>query len=101
MVIVAVFVQLLAPVDVTVYVVVTLGFTVTEAALRFPGFQVYVRPDPDAVSVVEPPGQIELGLAEAVTVGEFSTTTVCEELFNEQGEEGVKREPKLVTLILA
>ena len=62
-------------VPVTVYVVVVAGDTVTGLPLMLPGIQLYVVA-PAAVSVVDPPEQIGLVEAEAVTFGAGPTVTV-------------------------
>ena len=74
-VLVAVLVQPLALVAVTVYVVVTLGVTVGEP-VKFPGCQAYVVP-PVALNCDEAPKQSTEGLADALTVGALFTVTVC------------------------
>ena len=67
-VIVVVFVQPEALAPVTVYVVVTVGDTLTGVPIKPPGFQVYdVAPKADKVAVL--PTQIEVVLNAAVTVG--------------------------------
>jgi hypothetical protein len=71
---VAVFVHPFALVAVTVYVVVTLGDTNGEP-VKLPGCQAYVVP-PVALNCVEPPKQIDDGLALALTVGKAFTTIV-------------------------
>lgn len=65
----------LAEVPVTVYVVVAVGFTVTEVPLRDPGIQVYVLA-PEPVRVVELPEQTVVEDAEADTTGLLLTVTV-------------------------
>ncbi len=65
----------LADVQVTVYVVVAVGFTVTEVPLRDPGIQVYVLA-PEPVRVVELPEQTVVEDAEADTTGLLLTVTV-------------------------
>jgi hypothetical protein len=68
-------VQPFAPVPVTVYVVVVVGVTVTGEPFRFPGFHVYdVAPLP--LRSVEPPLQMVVLVADAVTVGVGLTVTV-------------------------
>lgn len=62
----------LAPVPVTVYVVVDAGETVTVAPVIDPGIQLYVEA-PLAVMDVEPPVQIEVLPAVTATVGEGLT----------------------------
>jgi len=68
--------QLLALVTVTVYVVVTLGLTVIDAVVA----PVLQRNDvpPDAVSVDEPPTQIEASDTAMLHTGAGFTTTVAE-----------------------
>ena len=75
---VAVPVQPLAAVPVTVYVVVEAGDTVTGEPVSEPGIQLYVDAPPP-VSVVEPPEQIVVVPEVAVTVGFAFTviTIVC------------------------
>ena len=73
---VAVDVQPLAAVPVTVYVVVIAGETVTVVPLSDPGIQLYVDAPPP-VNVVEPPAQIVVVPAVAVTVGVASTVITC------------------------
>ena len=60
---------------VTVYVVVAVGFTVTEVPDKLPGIHVYVAA-PEPVSVVLLPIQIDGLAALAVTVGGAPTITV-------------------------
>ena len=54
--------------------VVEAGFTETEAPVKPPGFQVYATAELVAVKVEDPPGQIAVGLATAVIVGNGFTT---------------------------
>lgn len=68
MVRVAVFVQPAADVPVTVYVVVVVGDTFTEAPVKLPGIQAYVDA-PLPVRVVELPEQMVVLVAVVVTVG--------------------------------
>jgi hypothetical protein len=79
-----VFKQPAAEVPVTVYVVVVVGLTVTEAPDKLPGFQVYVAA-PDAVSVADPPTQTEEFEAVAVTVGNPLTVTKTVAVFTQPG----------------
>lgn len=58
------------------------GLTVTEAPVKLPGFQVYVEA-PLAVNVLTKPGQIAIGLANAVTDGILFTTRVKTELLEQ------------------
>lgn len=66
---VAAAVHPLAFVEVTVYVVVTVGQTVIAAVVDPPGAQEYEAPDPEAESVVHPPSQMLPALALKVVVG--------------------------------
>lgn len=78
MVRVAVFVQPAADVPVTVYVVVVVGDTFTDAPVKLPGIQAYVDA-PLPVRVVELPAQIVVFVAVVVTEGAGFTviTSVC------------------------
>ena len=76
---VEVFVQPLAFVPVTVYVVVLVGLT-TGLPLRLPGIQVYVAA-PLALKVDEAPTQIVVDDALATTVGNGLTVIVTVEVF--------------------
>ena len=73
---VAVAVQPLAAVPVTVYVVVDAGVTDTGDPVSDPGIQLYVDA-PVALSVVELPEQSVVVPEEAVTVGEVFTVINC------------------------
>lgn len=66
----------LAPVPVTVYVVVDAGVTVTLVPLNDPGIQLYVDA-PLPVNVVLPPVQIEVVDALIPTAGAALTVTAC------------------------
>jgi hypothetical protein len=79
-VLVAIFVQPVALVPVTVYVVVAVGDTVTDDPDKLPGFQVYVAA-PFAVSVVVPPEQIVLNDALLLTEGRGLTVIVLVAIF--------------------
>ena len=68
-----VFVQPLALVAVTVYVVVAAGETVGEP-VKLPGNHEYVLP-PVALKMLEPPTQMEDGEADADTLGRLFTVT--------------------------
>lgn len=72
---VAVFVQPLAAVPVTVYVVFPVGATVTLFPVRLPGIQLYVLAPPP-VSVVDCPLQMVAVADDAVTVGLAFTVIV-------------------------
>ncbi len=62
-------------VPVTVYVVVAVGFTVTEEPLRLPGIHVYEEP-PFAFSVALSPSQIAGTDEDEVMVGSGPTVTI-------------------------
>jgi hypothetical protein len=72
--IVFVLMQPAALVPVTVYIVVTVGETLTDAPEIAPGFHVYVKA-PEAVKVDEEPLQIPVGEAVAIIVGVGVTDT--------------------------
>ena len=59
----------------TVYVVVVAGLAVAEAFVPSPLLHWYVPP-PVAVSVDDSPGQIEVGMADAVALTVFTVTVV-------------------------
>ena len=62
------FVQPIASVPITVYTVVAVAVTATEAPVNAPGIHEYVVA-PLAVNVEDPPLQIAVGFDTAVTVG--------------------------------
>lgn len=82
---VAVLVQPLAAVPVTVYVVFALGVTVTEVPLSDPGIQVYVAA-PLPVSVVVLPAQMVPLEIVAVTFGVAFTVMTCVAVFEQPAE---------------
>ena len=71
---VAELVQVLAAVPTTVYVVPVVGVTTIEDDVEPPGAHTYPTP-PEALSVVDPPGQT-VDEPETATVGVELTTTV-------------------------
>ena len=77
---VAVFVQPLAAVPVTVYVVVATGVTVLVAPVPNPWLHSYVLA-PEAVITLDSPAQIVAGAADAETKGKAFTVTVIVAVF--------------------
>jgi len=77
---VAVFVQPLTAVTVTVYAVVMGGITVLLAPVPNPWLQAYVLA-PEAVNTLDSPSQIMTGTATADTMGKACTVTVTVAVF--------------------